>query len=559
MKPITIALGGPADPWVEEDRGIFPSTISHEAERHFEEFGKAKLFRTMGHHVINWIEAHCRLTDSHFAGQPFTLMNWQKRLLLEVYIIKELALPGLESDVTLEELRENEDYRRRHRWVLLGIPKKNGKTELAAALGNFHTIGDDEPSPNVICAAASEEQADLAFTAASRMAEYSPTLEGLTDRKDKIIEVHGKPGAALRKVATTAGTNDGKNVYVTIIDELHEWIKPKARSVFTVLTQGGGARRQPLNIMITTAGFDQDSICYELYMHGKAVREGVNNDEGFYLCWFEAPEDAETTDMEAHKIANPSWGLILQQEFYDDIRTKRTEAEYRRYFLNQWTEAEDLWEVAQHWDDLPGRPHLDDALPTFVAVDIGRRHDSSVVVVAQWNEERGGLQVKEKIWSNPYPHGHSERAKWKINVAEIENYMRELREEYPEPSMEDEDENMMDGPAFLFDPHFFSRSAADLEDEGLHMVEVPQTDTRMVPASQRVFDLVKSGDLVHAHDKTARSHIRAVVAKEKERGWRISKVSTNKHIDYAVALAMAAFYATESAAGGDDEDTVTIH
>ena len=304
--------------------------------------------------------------------------------------------------------------------------------------------------------------------------------------------------------------------------------------------------------MITTAGFDQDSKCYELYEHGKAVRDGITDDPGFYFCWFEAPEDSPHTDIPAHIIANPSWGLILQQAFYDDIRSKRSEAEYRRYFLNQWTEAEDLWEVATHWDELPGRPHLDELLPTFVAVDIGRRHDSSVVTWAQWNPERGGLQVRQKIWANPHPHGHSERAKWKVNVAEIENFMRELREQFPEPAMEDEDEYMVDGPAFLYDPHFFSRSAADLEDEGLHMVEVPQTDTRMVPASQRVFDLVKTGELVHDHDKQARSHIRAVVAKEKERGWRISKVSTNKHIDFAVALAMVAYYCTEASAGDDE-------
>ena len=537
MLPLQIALGGPDDPWTAEGRGIFPSTVSHRAERHYEETGEPLRVWTMGHHVIAWIEEHCRLTDSHFAGQPFMLMPWQKRLLLEMYIVS---------------LDEAGDWLRDHRWTLLGIPKKNGKTELAAALGNFHTIGDNEPSPNVIMAAASDEQADLCFSAASRMCEYSPTLESITDRQEKRMFVPSKPNAVMRRVATTAGTNDGKNVYVTIIDELHEWVAPKARAVFTVLTQGGGARRQPLNIMITTAGFDQDSKCYELYEHGKAVRDGITDDPGFYFCWFEAPEDSPHTDIPAHIIANPSWGLILQQAFYDDIRSKRSEAEYRRYFLNQWTEAEDLWEVATHWDELPGRPHLDELLPTFVAVDIGRRHDSSVVTWAQWNPERGGLQVRQKIWANPHPHGHSERAKWKVNVAEIENFMRELREQFPEPAMEDEDEYMVDGPAFLYDPHFFSRSAADLEDEGLHMVEVPQTDTRMVPASQRVFDLVKTGELVHDHDKQARSHIRAVVAKEKERGWRISKVSTNKHIDFAVALAMVAYYCTEASAGDDE-------
>ena len=92
--------------------------------------------------MIRWIEAHCVFTQGEWAGKPFRLLDWQKRLLVELF---ELQADGV----------------RRYRWALWGVPKKQGKTELAAAIGLYPLIADGEPSPLVVCAAASDDQADL--------------------------------------------------------------------------------------------------------------------------------------------------------------------------------------------------------------------------------------------------------------------------------------------------------------------------------------------------------------------------------------------------------------
>ena len=245
-----------------------------------------------------------------------------------------------------------------------------------------HCVALEEVSAKVVCAAASDEQANLLFSAAKRMCEWSSTLAPFTETKAKEIEFDTNPPVPgiLKRLAASAGTNDGGNISCSIIDEFHEWIAPKSRSVFTVITQGGGAREQPINLIITTAGSEEDSICYEMYDLGISVRNGEIEDHTFYFMWWGIDDDnADHTDPEVWKKANPSYGIILKEAFYQDMLTKRRESEFRRYFLNQWVEVEEIWEAAQLWDGLVGYPKLQSDLETYVGIDIGRKHDSAAV------------------------------------------------------------------------------------------------------------------------------------------------------------------------------------
>ena len=533
--PIRIRIGGRADEFRD-----FPSTRSRKARDLFDTTGEETEFATIGHVIIGFIEQHCVLTDAAYAGEAFMLMPWQKRLLMEMY---ETA-PVDGRDLL------------RYRWALIGMPKKGGKTELAAALGLAHCVALSEVSPNVICAASSEDQANLVFSAASRMVEWSPTLKPFFNRtaKELVVNTAAVPGS-LKRVAAAAGTNDGKNVSACIIDELHEWVAPKSRNVFTTLTQGGGARDQPINIMITTAGSDEDTVCFELYQHGINVRDGDVIDDTFYFIWYEAPAGCDHTDPKMWEAANPSWGLILKEPFYRDLVTKRRESEFRRYFLNQWTEAEVIWEAAQHWDGCAGTPILEEDVETYIGIDVAYKHDACAVVVCQVHE--GLVHAESKIWSNPYPFMDSRHDQWSLPLAEVENFLLDMFGKFPESTAADEEEYPLPGPAFYYDPHLFKRSAELLIGEGLNMVEFPQTASRMVPASQALFEYIKTRRLIHIGDPIMRKHIRSVVAKETERGWRITKPSgSKKHVDGAVALAMATYMATTM--NEEQDNTVNI-
>lgn len=104
--PITVKLGGPEDPFPE-----FPSTTSAAARRFYAETGRPLEIKTFGHFVIAFVETHCVLTDAQYAGQPFKLMDWQKRYLLEQFEVREI----------------DGEWKRRYKWGLVGIPKKTAR------------------------------------------------------------------------------------------------------------------------------------------------------------------------------------------------------------------------------------------------------------------------------------------------------------------------------------------------------------------------------------------------------------------------------------------------
>lgn len=495
--------------------------------------------KTQGKRVCRWIERYCVFTDAEWIGQPFRFQPWQRRLVYELF-------------------EANEDGTRRHRWALIGMPKKNGKTTLAAAIALYLLIGDEEPSPLVACAAASEEQADLVFGAAKTMCEMSLPLKRITERYDKEIVVPSISGARLIRVAAAVGTNDGKNLHGVICDELHEWAPPKGDNVWNVLTNGIGARRQPLILQITTAGYDlEGTICGQQYTHGRRVQSGEVDDPTYYFWWREAPADADYRDPATWEAANPSYGVTVQAPFFRDQLTKKTEAVFRRYFLNQWTTSEEIWIPETTWDACKAPDlDLDPALPLYVGIDMAHSNDSAAVVCVQRQETR--TVVRARVWDNPYPRTHAQHEHWRISPLEVEHHLRDLSARFPVPAA-DIDGISKAGPAFYYDPAWFSRSAPVLEGDGLAMIEFPQTDARMVPASQTLFQMATEGLLAHDGDPVLKRHVLNAVADHRPRGWRLSKPrGSRRKIDACIALAIGVYGAQERSTVGSVYETRSL-
>lgn len=509
----------------------FPSTTTRRLQR---EGGGS--YWTVGLHVARWIEANCVLTAASFAGKQFKLLPWQWRFLAELFEV--VPADGNPDDKV--------DWVLKHRWCLLGLPKKNGKSELIGGLALFFLLGTDEVDPRIFVAASTEDQANMVYAPVQYMAEHSPTLSALVSSKMRTVVSRASRGGFIRRLAAVGGANDGANVYVALIDEFHEWTGARGRDVWNVITNGTVMRDEPMIIQITTAGYDEDTLCYEWYEQGMSQLDGSVEDPASYFCWFGAPDDADWKDVREVEKVNPSFGAIMKAPFYVDQQTKKTEAVYRRYFLNQWTEAEDIWAAASKWDELViegGTIPFDLRSRTYCGIDIGRKIDSSAVVVVQMKD--GKAYVSQKIWTNPFGKGDPRRTQWRMNIDELNGFLHDIADFCPAPSGWDADEKnpqRIAGPLFMYDPHLFGTHADKLTDEGLNMQEFPQTDAQMVPASQLLFEWIMNGEqkLFHDGDPEMRSHIRSVVAKQKERGWRISRpTGSNKHIDGAVALAMA--------------------
>ena len=176
---------------------------------------------------------------------------------------------------------------------LLMMPRKNGKTELIAALAIDGLLFDHEQGAEVYSAAADKDQAALAFNVAAQMIRNDEYLLGqceIVDSQKRIV--HRKSGSFYRAISAEAYSKHGFNASRVLYDELHA---APSRELWDVLTSSTGARAQPLTIAISTAGYDRHSILWELYSHAKKVKENPALDPAFLPVIWEAPIDADWT------------------------------------------------------------------------------------------------------------------------------------------------------------------------------------------------------------------------------------------------------------------------
>lgn len=492
--------------------------------------------KTQGHRVIRWIETHCVYTQGKWVGQPARLLPWEKEFILHLF-------------------RTRDDGSRKYRWALLGIPKKNGKTELAAWLALYFLIGDEEPSPWVCAAASTEHQANLVYGAAHRCADWSPTLRQVTERYNGFMNAPSVPGSQLQRLAAVAGANDGPSWHAVIIDELHEWQGTKGRNVWTVLTNGIGARDNPMILQITTAGFDlEGTVCGQQYTYGKRLATGEidPNEEPhdeYLFWWYEGPtvidgEPVDYRDIRVWKAANPSWNATLPntERYLRGQLAKKTEGEFKRYFLNMWTHAEDSWLADGDWERNQSELQLDRDLPLYVGIDGALKRDRFAINMVQLQkvDHRDIWVTRSRVWENPYPVGHPRRNDWKLKLEEPFDLLRQLYKDYPVPAWENEDE-VFPGPAFGYDPAYIEYGAQVLEGEGLNMIEVPQSDSRICPACELLYQKIIAREIAHDGDRAFQRHVYNAKVRQKARGWRVEKSAGNNHIDALSALIMSTY------------------
>ncbi len=273
-------------------------------------------------------------TKGPFAAQSFNLRPWQ------VHILKRLFKTG-------------KDGRRIYRTCLLMLPRKNGKTELAAALAIYFLLFDGELGGEIYSCAADKDQAALVFNVAAQMIRHDPELLAqveIIDSQKRIV--HRKSGSFYRAISAEAYSKHGFNASVVIYDELHA---APSRDLWDVLATSQGARAQPYMIAISTAGYDRHSILWELYAHAQKVQEHPSLDPSFLPILYEAPIDADWTDERVWKKANPALGDFrsLEEMRIACARAQEIPAQentFRRLYLNQWTEQASRWIQMPAWD-----------------------------------------------------------------------------------------------------------------------------------------------------------------------------------------------------------------
>ncbi|MCL2105794.1 MAG: terminase large subunit [Oscillospiraceae bacterium] len=264
------------------------------------------------------------------------LIHWQERIVRDLFGIVDA------------------DGYRQFRVAYVEIGKKNGKSELAAAIALYLLFADGEAGAEVYSCAADINQASIVFNTARAMVEQSGGLNSIAKiipSTKRITFPH--TNSFYRVLSSETKSKQGFNVSGLIFDEL---FAQQTRELFDTMTKyTGDARRQPLYFLITTAGRDKTSICYEIHCKAKAVLDGTKIDPSFYPAVFGIEEGDDWQDETVWRRVNPSIGVtipfeVVQAAYEQAAENPAEEMHFRQFRLNEWCNADVRWLPMDRWD-----------------------------------------------------------------------------------------------------------------------------------------------------------------------------------------------------------------
>jgi phage terminase large subunit-like protein len=466
-----------------------------------------------GEVVIDFAEAFGIVTKDSIAGkagQALHLREWQKELIRHVFA------------------GDDEGYR--HRISLIGMPRKNGKSALGSVFGLYSLILGARGA-EVYSVAAEKEQARIVFADAKRMVEASPELSAITKLYRDAIELP-KAGSVYRVLSAEAYSKEGLNPSATIFDELHA---QPSRDLFDVMSLAMGARgRLATLIAITTAGTrsdttGNDSIAYSLYNYGKKVSTGELKDDTFFMAWWEAPAEMDHRRAETWQLANPGYGDICSAEDFESAVRRTPEAEFKIKRTNQWVNSKSAWLPAGVWEGLEESFEL---LPTdeyVLGFDGSWKNDSTALVAVIMPREEGDVFRVFRVahWEKDFALDDDS---WIVDKAEVSKAVIDFF--FANPNCRE----------IVCDPTYWQDEMFQWSDAGMVVVEYPNTISRTVPATAKLFEAIMNSKIKHNGDGALARHLENCILKvDSNRGARITKDYRNPRlkIDLAIALLMA--------------------
>lgn len=306
-----------------------------------------------------------------FAGQPFVLMEYQVKLLTR----------------PLFGWKQASDGYRRFRKLFGFIPKGGGKSPWAAGTGVYLARCDGEAAAEVYALANDRNQARTVHTNAKYMVEDSPLLsDGVEILKDSIYWVASR--SAYMVLSSDASSAHGKRPHGLIFDELHGYSGDRDRELFEALKKSLIKRRQPVLVMISHSGTDDEGVCHEEYEYAKGVLGGLIPDRTHLPVIFEAQKGDDWTSPAVHARVNPGYGITVkadavETECLEATSDPRKQNDFKRYHLNVWVNQATAWIPIEWWDACEGP--MDDAelatLECAAGLDLAQKWDLACFAV----------------------------------------------------------------------------------------------------------------------------------------------------------------------------------
>lgn len=481
--------------------------------------------------ITTFFERYLRHSKGQWAGKPFELLPWQKRDLL-------MPLFGW----------KRRNGFRRFRTAYIEVPKKNGKSQLCSGISLYLLMADGEPGAEVYNAASDRDQAGIVFNEAQSMASASPHLSSrLRIVASRKTIIYPRTNSVYRALSADVPTKEGLNIHGLVFDELHA---QKTRDMYDTLRYGGAARRQPLLVSITTAGFDRYSICREQHEYAEKVLKGIVEDTSFFPLIYAAGEEDDWSSPDVWRRANPSFGVTIDEEtfaeeFREAMEKPALQNSFKRYRLNIWTSSERRWIDLAKWDasagfadpaDLAGRLcfgglDLASSLDVAACVFVFPVEEEWKVLPHFWIPEEN---MRERVKRDRVPYDVWVREGLMTatpgNVIDY-GWIRADIERFADRHQVQE---------IAYDRWNATEIVQNLADKGLTMVPVGQGFASMSAPMKRVEALVYSKQLHHGGNKVLRWMTDNVQATEDAAGnIKPDKGKSREKIDGIVALIMA--------------------
>ena len=489
-------------------------------------------------YAVNFIECLSH-TKGSFAGQPFELIDWQEQIIRDLFGI----------------MKPN-GYRQ-FNYAYVEIPKKQGKSELAAAIAILLCCGDGEQRAEIYGAAADRQQAGIVFSVAADMIRMCPALS----KRVKILEsqkriIYLPTNSFYQVLSAEAYSKHGFNVHGVVFDELHT--QPDRR-LYDVLSRGSGdSRNQPLYWYITTAGSDTNSICYEVHQKAMDLLEGRKHDPTFYPVIYGAEPEDDWTDPKVWMKANPSLGITVGVDKVEAAceSAKENPAEenaFRQLRLNQWVKQDVRWMPMTKWDlcSDPVDPEELEGRVCYAGLDLSSTNDLTALVLCfpPLDEDDKYVilpffWVPEETLELRVRRDHVPYDKWVktgngtykdiittegnvIHYAAIEKFIEELGEKYFIREI-------------AYDRWGAVQLSQDLEGMGFTVVPFGQGFASMSPPTKELMKLVLEKKIAHGGHPVLRWNMDNVFVRQDPAGnIKMDKSKSTERIDGAVAMVMA--------------------
>ena len=482
--------------------------------------------------AVRFIQNLCH-TKGRWAGKPFILLPWQEQIVRDIFGIVRA------------------DGKRQFLTAYVEIPKKQGKSELAAAVALYLLYADGEASAEVYGAACDRSQASIVFDVARQMVEMSPALR----KRSKIMTagkriVNYRNAGFYQVLSAETGTKHGLNVSGLVFDEIHA--QPN-RKLYDVLTKGSGdAREQPLFFIITTAGTDRNSICYELHSKAMDIKAGKKNDPTFYPVVYGLSEDEDWNDEANWYKANPSLGHTIgidrvREAYKDALDNPAEENVFKQLRLNIWTNSAVAW-IPDHIysrgneeidiDQLIGREcyagldlsSTSDITALVLVFPPRHEHEKYIVLPFFWlPEETLELRCRRDhvlydVWKR---QGYIMTTPGNVvDYGFLEAFIEELEKKY----------HILE---IAYDRWNATATVQHLMDEGFVMVPFGQGFKDMSPPSKELYKLLMEGSIIHGGNPVLRWMAGNVVMRQDPAGnIKPDKEKSTEKIDGIVALIM---------------------